>query len=215
MTLLALVLTVSLSELWQHATRETSSHAAAARGVTAFARKKYDEAMASFARANAIRPTPQSAFNLGTSQIAGGKQEEGSTTLQKALADRRLRADALYNRGNSALAAKAFDYAIRDYVDTLKLRPADANAKRNLEIALQRKQQQEQQQKQQQQQQQGGGKQQQPQQPQPKPGQGNKDEQKPKSDPNVEALLRSVQQQEREELARMNRPRPERLRVGW
>src|SRR5207253_1214145 len=120
------------------------------------------------------------------------------------------------NRGNSALAAKAFDYAIRDYVDTLKLRPSDANAKRNLEIALQRQQQQEEQQKkQQQQQQQGGGKQQQPQQPQPKPGQGNKDEQKPKSDPNVEALLRSVQQQEREELARMNRPRPERLRVGW
>jgi Ca-activated chloride channel family protein len=211
-TLLALLLSVSLSELWQRATRETSSHAAAARGVTDFARKKYDEAMASFARANALRPTPQSAFNLGTSQIAGGKQEEGSTTLQKALADRRLRADALYNRGNSALAAKAFDYAIRDYVETLKLRPSDASAKRNLEIALQRKQQQEQQQKQQQQQQQGGGKQQQP---QPKPGEGNKDEQKPKSDPNVEALLRSVQQQEREELARMNRPRPERLRVGW
>lgn len=212
MTLLALLLSVSLSELWQRATRETSSHAAAARGAAAFARKQYDQAMASFARANALRPTPQSAFNLGTAQIAAGKQEEGSTTLAKAMADRHLRADALYNRGNSALAAKAFDYAIRDYVETLKLRPSDPNAKRNLEIALQRKQQQEQQQKQQQQ---GGGKQQQPQQPQPKPGAGNKDEQKPKSDPNVEALLRSVQQQEREELARMNRPRPERLRVGW
>src|SRR5207253_3817079 len=72
-TLLALVLSVSLSELWQRATRDTSSHAAAARGVTAFARKQYDQAMASFARANALRPTPQSAFNLGTSQIASGK----------------------------------------------------------------------------------------------------------------------------------------------
>lgn len=213
MTLLALLLSFSLSELWQRATRDTSSHAAAARGATAFARKKYDEAMTAFARANALRPTPRSAFNLGTSQIAAGKPEEGSTTLQKALADRTLRADALYNRGNSALSAKAFDYAIRDYTETLKLRPSDANAKRNLEIALHRKQQQEQQQKQQQQ---GGGKQQQqPQQPQPKPGQGNKQEQTPKSDPNVEALLRSVQQQEREELARMNRPRPDRLRVGW
>jgi Ca-activated chloride channel family protein len=210
MTLLTLLLTFSLSDLWQRATRDTSSHAAASRGVTAYMKKKYDEAITGFARANALRPTPQSAFNLGTAQIAAGKQEEGSTTLQKALADHRLRADALYNRGNSALAAKAFDYAIRDYTETLKLRPSDANAKRNLEIALQRKQQDEQQK-----QQKAGGKQDQPQQPQPKPGQGNKDQQKPKSDPNVEALLRSVQQQEREELSRMNRPRPERLRVGW
>jgi tetratricopeptide (TPR) repeat protein len=212
-TLLALLLTVSLSDLWQRVTRETSSHAAATRGVTAFARKQYDVALSAFARANALRPTPRAAFNLGTSQIAAGKQEEGSNTLQKALADRTLRADALYNRGNSALAAKSFDYAIRDYTETLKLRPSDANAKRNLEIALQRKQQQEEQQKKEQQQ--GGGKQQQPQQPAPKPGQGNKGEEKPKSDPNVEALLRSVQQQEREELARMNRSHPERLRVGW
>jgi Ca-activated chloride channel family protein len=211
MTLLVLLLTFSLSDLWQRATRDTSAHAAASRGVAAFARKKYDEAMTSFSRANALRPSSQAAFNLGTSQIAAGKQEEGSTTLQKALADPRLRADALYNRGNSALAAKAFDYAIRDYVETLKLRPSDPNAKRNLEIALQRKQQQEQQK----QQQQAGGKQDKPQQPRPKPGDGNKNEQKPKGDPTVEALLRSVQQQEREELSRMNRPRPERLRVGW
>jgi Ca-activated chloride channel family protein len=212
MTIAALLLAVSLSQLWQRAARETSSHAAAARGLAAFAKKQYAEAMASFTTANALRPSPRAAFNLGTSQIAAGRHEEGSTTLQKALADAHLRADALYNRGNSALASKAYDYAIRDYVGTLKLRPSDAGAKRNLEIALQRKQQAEQQQ----QQQRAGGKQpESKQQPQPKPGDGNRNEPKPKGDPNLEALLRSVQQQEREELARMNHARPERLRVGW
>jgi tetratricopeptide (TPR) repeat protein len=50
--------------------------------------------------------------------------------------DPALRADALFNRGNSALAAQAFGHAVRDYVDVLKLRPDHAAAKRNLEIAL-------------------------------------------------------------------------------
>ena len=93
-----------------------------------------------FAQANAFKPTPANAFNLGTAQLANGKREEGSATLAHAMNDRALRADALYNRGNSALAANAYDYAIRDYIETLKLRPIDAKAKRNLEIALQKKQ---------------------------------------------------------------------------
>jgi len=216
MTILAIVLSFSLSELWQRATRDTSSHAAAVRGVAAYTKKQYSEAVSSFARANTLHPDAQSAFNLGTSQIAAGRHEEGSAVLQKAFADARLRADAHFNRGNSALAANAYDYAIRDYVETLKVRPGDVAAKRNLEIALHRKQQAEEQKEpkpgKQDEQQKSGAK---PQQPQPKPGERGNDRKKPATDPNVEALLRSVQQQEREELARMNRIRPERLRVGW
>jgi tetratricopeptide (TPR) repeat protein len=196
----------------QRLTRETNSHASTARGVKQFAAKKYAEAQKSFATSASIAPTPARSFNLGTSQIAAGNREAGSSTIAKALADPALRADAHFNRGNSALAANAFDYAIRDYSDVLRLQPADTAAKRNLEIALRRKQAM--------QKQQGGGngsqKDQgpQPQQkPQPSPQQGGT--QQPKNDPNVEGLLRSVQQQEQEELSRMHRPSRERVHVGW
>jgi tetratricopeptide (TPR) repeat protein len=192
-------------------TRETNSHAATARGVKQFEQKRYAESQKSFATASSIAPTPARAFNLGTSQIAAGNREAGSSTIAKALSDPSLRADALFNRGNSALSANAFDYAIRDYTDALRIRPNDAAAKRNLEIALRRKQAM--------QKQQGGGSgsqqdrgpepQQKPQPPQPGGAQ------QPKNDPNVDGLLRSVQQQEQEELSRMHRPSRERLHVGW
>jgi Ca-activated chloride channel family protein len=193
-------------------TRETNSHAATARGVKQFGEKKYADAEKSFTTASSTAATPARAFNLGTSEIAAGKREAGSATIAKALADPSLRADALFNRGNSALSANAFDYAIRDYTDALRIRPNDADAKRNLEIALRRKQ------AMQKQQGGGSGSQQdrgpQPQQkPQPSPQQGG--QQQPKNDPNVDGLLRSVQQQEQEELSRMHRPSRERLHVGW
>jgi Ca-activated chloride channel homolog len=197
---------LDLSRFW----RETNSHAATARGVKQFAAKKYDDAQKSFATSSAIASSPTRSFNLGTSQIAAGNREVGSTTIAKALADPSLRADALFNRGNSALSSNAFDYAIRDYTQTLRLRPSDAAAKRNLEIALRRKQAI--------QKQQGGGngsQQNRGPQPQPKPQPSPRGDQKMKSDPNVEGLLRSVQQQEQEELQRMHKPTRERLHVGW
>jgi len=51
--------------------------------------------------------------------------------------------------------------------------------------------------------------------PQPKPSPQQGGQQQPKSDPNVEGLLRSVQQQEQEELQRMRKPSRERVHVGW
>src|SRR5712692_4022388 len=126
--ILALLLAWNLPLWW----RGTNSHAATARGTTAFARQKYDAAAASFRKANAIAPSSSHAFNLGTSEVAAGQRERGSSTLEQAMRDPSLRADALFNRGNSALAANAWDYAIRDYTAALRLRPADAAAKRNL-----------------------------------------------------------------------------------
>ncbi len=197
--------------------RETNSHAATARGVKQFDAKKYADAQKSFATSAAIAATPARAFNLGTSQIAAGNREVGSATIAKALEDPALRADARFNRGNSALSANAFDYAIRDYSETLRLRPSDAAAKRNLEIALRRKQAMQKQQG-------GGGRgsqqdhapQPQPK-PQPSPQQGDQQQQQPqpKPDENAEALLRSVQQQEQEELMRMHQPSRQKVHVGW
>jgi tetratricopeptide (TPR) repeat protein len=205
------LLALSPAAVWQRVWRESNSHAAAHRGTTQYSAKKYDESARSFAGADRLAPGAKNAFNLGTSQIAAGRTTEGSATLARAMTDPALRADSLYNRGNSALAAKAFEYAIRDYVETLKLRPNDAQAKRNLEIALDRLQESKQQ---------SGGRQgqQQPspsqQQNQKAPSAGQKQEQQQQQG-DAEALLRSVQQQEQEELQRMKRARGETSRVGW
>ena len=208
---LVLMAAMSATEMWQRATRETNSHAAAKRGVASYASKQYAEAEKSFATAAAAAPSPVTSFNLGTAQVASGKRAEGSATLEKAMTDQGLRAAALYNRGNSALASKSFDHAIRDYTDVLKLRPDDVQAKRNLEIALAR---QEAEQKSQ-----GGQSQQQGQSPQQKPAPANDPQQQPgeapQQDGDAEALLRSVQQQEQEEMQRMKRARARSVRVGW
>lgn len=189
--------------------RESNSHAAASRGAKAYAASKYAEAVASYSESQQLAPSPLGAFNLGTAQIAAGERQRGSATLAEAIKDPALRADALFNRGNSALAAKAFDHAINDFVETLKLRPSDAAAKRNLEIALARQQQQRS----------GASGQNQSQQPnqQQKENQSpsDKGKQEPKpGDIDLEALLRSVQQQEQEELRRM-KGRPTEAKVGW
>jgi len=211
--MIVLLVLLSWSELWQALTRPTSSHAATTRGVAQYSRGKYKESARAFAEAEQIRPTSAGAFNLGTAQVASGDRETGSTTLAKAMRDPRLRADALYNRGSSALAANAFDNAIRDLTETLRLRPNDAKAKRNLEIALLKKR--EQQQGGGGNQRNSGGGQPQPQQSNRAPAPGDKKGQQPQGDTDAEALLRAVQQQEQEELSRMRRVRPEPARVGW
>ena len=130
------------------------------------------------------------------------------------MTDPQLRADALYNRGNSALAANAFDPAIRDFAEVLRMRPNDLSAKRNLEIALRKKMEQSKQP--------GAGDQQQPQGAQQQqnqanraPAPGDKNAQQPKGETDADALLRAVQQQEQEELSRMRQARPSQTRVGW
>lgn len=193
-----------LTSLWG----EMGSRIASARGAKAFEQKEYSRAVKEFHRAQELAPSAQNAFNLGTAEIAAGQREQGSATLAAAIKDPALRADALYNRGNSALAAKALDHAIRDYADALRANPKHAAAKRNLEIALHRQEQQRRNSSASGQRNQQGQSQKQQQQT-PAPGQ-----QPPKGQIDLEALLRSVQQQEADELRRMKGKAGE-ARVGW
>lgn len=189
--------------------RDTNSRAQNQRGTQQYANQEYGAAAQSFTRAQQLAPSPRNAFNLGTAQIAAGQHAEGAATLGEAMKEPSLRAEALYNRGNSALAAKAYDHAVRDYSDALRLDPRHAAAKRNLEIALTRKLDQ--------QQSSSGGRQNQ-QQPQQSPQQSKADQQQQQApqqgQADMDALLRSVQQQEQEELGRMKGKRPV-ARVGW
>jgi len=198
-----LLLAVSLGSWW----RETNSHAAAKRGAAAFEEKRYEEAAANFRRAHELDPSPRNAFNLGTAQIAAGDREGGSATLGAALKDPALRADAFYNRGNSALAAKALDHAIRDYVEALKARPDHLAAKRNLEIALKRREDEQRNSR-------SGAQQPSPQKPPQQPPGPSPGERPKPGELDLEALLRSVQQQEQDELRRMKGKAGE-ARVGW
>lgn len=203
---------VNLSGLWQQATQPSNPKAATERGIAAYQRQQYSQAATEFAVAASSESSPQRLFNLGTAQIAAGERVEGAATLAKAMENESLRAAAHFNRGNSALAAKAWEHAVRDYTEALKIAPGDAAAKRNLEIALRRQQSDRQQQ-------QSGGQQNQPQAPapqdQPDPQQSPDRGRQEKGEADAEALLRSVQQQEQEELARMKRARGESRRVGW
>jgi tetratricopeptide (TPR) repeat protein len=199
------VLAFDAGRVWH----DLTAYVANVRGTVQYAARQFARSTASFDRANGIRPTPARQFNLGTAEIAAGDRESGAAALDQAMRDPRLRADALYNRGTSALAAKAYDSAIRDYVDVLKIRPNDAATKRNLEIAHVLKRASEQQQRSRQG---NGGGQQQAQRPQP---QANGQQPEKKGETDSDALLRSVQQQEKEELSRMHRARGEKLRVGW
>ena len=201
MKVVALLLAVSLGALW----RETNSHAASRRGERAYEGKQSAQAVDAFRRAQQLAPSSRNAFNLGTAEIAAGRREQGSASLAAAIQDPALRADALFNRGNSALAAKAFDHAIRDYVAALKANPGHAAAKRNLEIALTRRE--SQQRSSQRSDRQG----QSPQKQQPEPSEGKKPQ---PGELDLETLLRSVQQQEQDELRRM-KGRAGEARVGW
>lgn len=200
-----LAATVSLGTFW----RDTNSRASAERGRKAYDEKEYTQSVDAYKRAQELAPSTTASFNLGTAQIAAGQREEGSATIAKALEDPKLTADAYFNRGNSALASKALDHAVSDYIQALKANPQHAAAKRNLEIALARRDAQQRAERAQQQQQKSP-QEQQPQKPQPQPG-----GQKPQpGQVDLEALLRSVQQQEQEELRRM-KARAGEARIGW
>lgn len=186
----------------------TNSHAATSRGAEAFAEGDYRAAERAFREAVGMRPVPATAFGLGTSQIAAGNTEEGARNLNDALNDPSLGADAYYNRGSSELRSKEFEAAVRDFEQALRLRPADPAAKRNLEIALKRREEQQQQQENQQ-----GAQQQQ--QPQQSPGREGEQQEQQQQQGDAESLLRSVEQQEREELSRMRRSKRAEPRIGW
>lgn len=208
-----LIAAVSIAPYVERAVRETNSHASTARGVKQYQQRQYAAASKSFNAARSHAPSPAREFNLGTAQIASGDRENGAATLSSAMVDRGIRPDALFNRGNGALASNAYESAIRDYTEVLRLRPGDGGAKRNLEIALAKKQAAQQAQSGQQRNPQGA----QPQQQRgPRTqGPGQEKDQQMRSDTDADALLRSVQQQEQEELRRMRAQRREGKRVGW
>jgi tetratricopeptide (TPR) repeat protein len=181
--------------------RSSNSRASTERGIEQYETKKHAEAASSFAAAEAIDHGAIARYNLGTARVAAGEGSRAAADFGDALEVETLAPDALYNRGSGALQSSAWDDAIRDFTDVLRRSPADPAAKRNLEIALRRKQQDEEKRRREEQQQQRQGGDQKQQQPQA----GDRGEPQPGGGVDLDSLLRSVSQQEREELSRMRR----------
>jgi Ca-activated chloride channel family protein len=109
----------------------------------------YREAAEAYSRAiQQGSPDPRLEYNLGTALLAAGQSEEAAAALERAASESQdlgLRYQALYNLGfvylQAARAAKgeevgqAYAAATSAYRRALRLRPADADAKWNYELA--------------------------------------------------------------------------------
>jgi Ca-activated chloride channel family protein len=136
---------------WNARERTASGARALARGNAAGARLALDSALR-------LRPgDPVSRYNAGTGRLAEGDPSAGVLLdLAAREASPEVASSAWYNLGDARLAANEFRGAADAFVESLKLRPDHAGAKKNLELALRalEKQRQEKERQQQQQQQQ-------------------------------------------------------------
>lgn len=192
----------------------TNSRAATQRGLDAWAKGDYAAAVEAFAEADRLKPGPETALNRGTAEIAAGQTAAGIEHLSPVVGTGELGERALFNRGTGALIAGDAQRAIPDLIEYLRRHPADAAAKKNLELALRRADEQSRQQQSQQQRQQRQRQRENQEGSSAAQQQKDGDRQKPGS-VDAESLLRSVAQQEREELSRMRRAGRERNTVGW
>ncbi|MEZ5331253.1 MAG: hypothetical protein R2991_04195 [Thermoanaerobaculia bacterium] len=83
---------------------------------------------------------PLARFNAGAGDLAADAAGDAVEHLSRAAegATGELKARALYNLGNAQLAQEDFPAAVAAYKDSLRLEPAQDDAKHNLEIALDR-----------------------------------------------------------------------------
>ncbi|MDX1644107.1 MAG: tetratricopeptide repeat protein [Thermoanaerobaculia bacterium] len=133
---------------WLHNPR-----ARTAAGLERLAEEETEAALDAFDEALALAPDdPRLQFNAGTASLAGdgeGAVELLETAARAAPAD--LAADALYNLGTARLSGGDPAGAIEAFEQSLRLEPANPDAKHNLELArrlLERQEKQEQQQEQ-------------------------------------------------------------------
>ncbi|HUF11821.1 MAG TPA: tetratricopeptide repeat protein [Longimicrobiales bacterium] len=181
---------------------------------------RYAEAVAAYRAAlEDGEDRPELQYNLGTALLRLGEYDAAQRHLEAALADvdPELRQRALYNLGNRFLLEgratgeaqqrdRLLDAAVEAYRDALRLRPSDADAKWNLEMALREQEQPPESPQQDEQEQQderdeqagGGGEQPRPNAPQGDEPRGSGDSEAPLTPDQAEQILNAVEQDERE-----------------
>jgi Ca-activated chloride channel family protein len=189
------------------------------KGNRQYSDEQYEEALRFYEEAEMIEPdAPRIHFNKGNAYYRQGDLEEAGREYQLATLteDDALRAQALYNMGNTMFQMGQLDAAIGSYASSLLINPDDREAKENLEFALKMKEQQEGQegeegdQEQQQQQQQ----QQEQQQQEEQEKQEQREQEMTKEQ--MERILESLKDQEKEALERARAaPVPRQVDKDW
>jgi tetratricopeptide (TPR) repeat protein len=108
------------------------------KGLKAYQSGDAAGALAAFEKARAARPdSPVTRFNEAVAQVKAGKTPEAIETFTALTREKNdLGFESHYNLGNALLGSQQLPGALAAYRDALRLRPDDARARRNLEIAL-------------------------------------------------------------------------------
>lgn len=115
---------------------------------------KTDDALARYGAAGKENPaSPIPDFNEALALAKGGRVDEakGAFAAAEASSDPKIASAAHYNHGNLLLQQKDTPGAVDQYLQSLDLDPSNADARRNLEIALRRREEEERQKQQQEQ----------------------------------------------------------------
>ena len=115
-------------------------------GNRLYEERQYDDALKLYTDAQARLPNaPELHYNIGNVLFRKSQFDKAAEEYRKAesAADPVLAQRATYNRGNALLMQRRPKEAVQAYVQALRARPDDADAKRNLELALRMMQQQE------------------------------------------------------------------------
>ena len=135
--------------------KTTTANADVAAGNQAYTAQDYASALQHYTTAQSQAPGQvEPAYNVANTYYRQNDLEKAQQTLEPTLSHGQttLAEFVHFNLGNIAYNAQQFDVAIAQYEDALRLQPGDADAKYNLELALQQQQQNQDQQQNQQQQ---------------------------------------------------------------
>jgi Ca-activated chloride channel homolog len=108
-------------------------------GNKLFSEGKYPEAEKAYLDAQVKSPgKPEVLYNLGNSLIKQNKSDQGIQALHQSLSrgNSEIKTRGWYNTGNALFSKGNFQDAAQDYIQALKLNPADKDAKHNLELSL-------------------------------------------------------------------------------
>lgn len=136
-----------LLAIWGVADMHASSVAARNRQGNQFYReRRYQEAEKAYLDARAADPArPELLYNMGNALLRQKKYDQALQALNQAVSKgtRGLQGSAWYNLGNALFGTGKYKDAAEAYVQTLRINPADREAKQNLELALRKLQQQQ------------------------------------------------------------------------
>lgn len=172
------------------------------RGNESYLAGDLEEALARYTDAQVDVPdSPILHYNIGNVLFRQGDYERAMDEyrLAELSDDPGLRGSARFNIGNAHFLSQEFDKAVEDYAKVLRENPDDADAKRNLELALRALQQQQQQPQDRQQQDEEQEPDQQDQDPQQQDQQAQEDQQQQESQASGEQEDRRDEAQEQQQ----------------